>query len=138
MDLDLSGAGHRAQHPGDLLRCVIERIEVRAVEVDDHRSGIPGEGFFDALGEKGFHGEVHARKLGQDLADLRLRELGLFPLERFEIHVELAVMGPPHIIRLFGPPCSLRNGADIWDVQECAGHLASQTQRFLQRGAGDR
>ena len=60
LNLDVGGAGDLAHRAGDLLRLLIEDVEIIAENIDDDRRGITRQRFLDAFGEKRHDRRIHA------------------------------------------------------------------------------
>ncbi len=139
LDLNVGRAGDFAECTGNLLRLLIEQVEVVAEHVDHNRGGIARERLLDALGQKSHDRGVHADEPRKGSADIRLRLFGLVSRQsRLQINFELTVVRAPGVFGLLGTPRALRNRAHFGQLPQRLGDMGADSQRFVDRCAGDR
>jgi hypothetical protein len=121
LDLNVGRPGDLAEHTGNVPCFLVEDIEIVAEQVDGDRSRIARQCLLDALGEERLDREVHPKETRERLADLGLGFFRFLAAQRFQIHLEFAVMGAPRIVSLLRPSHALGDGPDHGQLSQGVG-----------------
>ena len=128
--------GNGFEHGGDFRRLRVQHIQVVAENIHDHLRGLAGNGFADAIAEKGQHLGLHAGKRCECLANIRLHRLLLVRGRRLQFDVKLGHVRAEGILARFRAADLLLDGGDMRILQDLRGDLLSEPHHFRQRSAG--
>ena len=115
LDLQIRHARDLPQDLSDVLRLLVQDIQVAPDDLDHDRGREAGEGLLDPLRQETVHREGRPRELRQNPSNSRLGRLRLGARQRLQVDLELAGMRTIGIITLrspdtLGEPNSARAG----------------------------
>ena len=131
--LHVGVAGHRLEHPRDLLGFGIKDFEIVAEDVHHHWRGLASDRFPDAIAKESQHLELQPGKLLQNPANLARHFFLFLARDPFQIDVKLAPMRPPGIFSQFGAADLLLDGLDVFVFKQFVRNSSADAEHFRQR-----